>query len=86
MLFSSKNSVFRLSKMKVMIDVFSLCEFAADLVGPTLEIFKNRRVKGHFVKAAKLNAIVNAIMAKPKKFLNLSMENLLILSRKMQTQ
>ena len=66
--------------MKVMIDVFSLCESAADLVGPTLEIFKQRRRKGNFVKATKLNSIVDAIMAKPKKFLNLSMENLLILS------
>ena len=66
--------------MKIMLDAFSLCESAADLVGPTVEIFKQRRSKKHFVRTAKLNAIVDAIMAKPKKFLHLSMENLLSLS------
>ena len=80
MLIPSNTIAFRLSNMKVMLDVFSLCESAADLVGPSLEIFKKRRSKGNFVKTTKLNSIVDAIMAKPKKFLNLSMENLLILS------
>ena len=80
MLNPSNTYAFRLFIMKVMLDVFSLCESAADIVGPTMEVFKKRRSKGNFVKATKLNAIVDAIMAKPKKFLNLSMENLLILS------
>ena len=66
--------------MKVMLDAFSLCESAADLVGPTVEIFKRRRRQKHFTSQAKLNAIVDAIMAKPKKFLHLSIENLLSLS------
>ena len=79
-LYPSNNYAFRLFNMKVMLDVFSLCESAADLVGPTLEIFKERRRKGHFKSLAKANSIVDAIMAKPKKFLNLSIENLLILS------
>ena len=80
MLYPSNTYAFRLFKMKVMLDAYSLCESAADLVGPTLEIFKERRRKKNFVKTTKLNSIVDAIMAKPKKFLNLSMENLLILS------
>ena len=66
--------------MKVSLDVFSLCESAADLVGSTLEIFKKRRSKGHFANKVKVNKIVDAIMAKPKKFLHLSMEVLLNLS------
>lgn len=66
--------------MKVMIDIFALCESAAELVGPSVEIFKNRRSRGNFTNTRKLNSIVDAIMAKPKKFLNLSMENLLVLS------
>ena len=68
-----------------MLDAFSLCESAADLVGPTMEIFKLRRSKQHFVRKAKLNAITDAIMAKPKKFLNLSLENVLSLSGLNQT-
>ena len=66
--------------MKIMLDAFSLCESAADHVGSTLDIFKQRRSRGNFVKASKVNSIVDVIMAKPKKFLNLSMENLLNLS------
>ena len=80
MLYPSNIYSFRLSNMKVMLDVFSLCESAADLVGPTLEVFKRRRQKGHFKSLAKTKSIVDAIMANPKKFLNLSMENLLTLS------
>ena len=80
MLIPSNTIAFRLSNMKVMLDVFSLCESAADLVGSTLEIFKNRRSKGHFANKVKVNKIVDAIMAKPKKFLHLSMEVLLNLS------
>ena len=66
--------------MKVMLDVFSLCESAADLVGSTVDVFKKRRSKGHFKTLAKSNSIVDAIMAQPKKFFNLSMETLLNLS------
>ena len=80
MLHPSNTYTFRLFKMKVMLDAISLCESAADHVGPTLEKFKQRRQKGHFKSATKLNSIVDTIMAKPKKFLNLSMENLQSLS------
>ena len=59
-----------------MLDAYSLCESAADLVGPTLEIFKARRSKKHF-GAVKRQSIVDAIMTKPKHFLHLSMDNLL---------
>ena len=66
--------------MKVTLDAFSLCESAAELVGSSLEVFKKRRSKGHFATRGKVNSIVDAIMAKPKKFLHLSMEILLNLS------
>ena len=62
--------------MKVMLDVFSLCESAADLVGPTLEIFKKQRTKKNF-GPVKIQSVVEAIMTKPKNFLHLSMDNLL---------
>ena len=65
--------------MKVMLDAYSLCESAADLVGPTLEIFKTRRSKKNF-GTAKIKSIVDTIMAKPKHFLHLSMDILLGLS------
>ena len=72
--------------MKVMIDVISLCESAAHLVGATPQIFKKRRSKGQLTSANKIKSIVDAIMADPKKFTNFSMETLLALSGMSQAE
>ena len=72
--------------MRVALDAFALCEAAADLVGATLEKFKENRRKKNLTSRAKVNSIVDAIMAKPKKFLHLSMEVLLALSDLNQTE
>ena len=78
----SHNFLFRLSlKMKVMLDVFALCESASDLVNATcLEKYQKNRNQGHLDTSSKKSKIINAIMAQPKKFFNLSMEMLLNLS------
>ena len=76
MLYPSNTYTFRLFDMKVLLDVYSLCESAADLVGPTLEIFKKQRTKKNF-GPVKIQSVVEAIMTKPKNFLHLSMDNLL---------
>ena len=67
--------------MKVLLDVFALCESASDLINATcLEKFLNNRSRGDLDKKTKKSKITEAIMAQPKKFFNLSLERLLNLS------
>ena len=63
--------------MKVMIDIFSLCESAPDLVGDSVDRFIQMRRKRNLERPTKRKKIVERVLAKPKKFLHLS-EDLLL--------
>ena len=78
---SSYNKLlFRLLIMKVMLDVFSLCETVSSVVG-SLEKFLNDRKKGKksFPSTKKKN-IVDGILENPKRCFNLTLDMLLNLS------
>ena len=72
------NPLFRRLIMKVMLDVFALCETVSSVVG-SLEKFLKDRERGNFTSTKKKN-IVDGIMARPKKCFNLTLEMLLNLS------
>ena len=73
--------------MKVFLDVFSLLESASGLVNSTtLAEFKRNRDLGNLESKPKRSKITNAIVADPKKFFNLSMDTLLVLSGLTRTQ